>query len=501
MLPTYDVPPEHFEGLSRALEQACYSEAGICQRLGIPSIFDFNAGANPQGEIEDGLALLIRLFLEGELIDRTRIEAALGGETFHHLGDLGLVAPRVSRPDRWYATAHLYPVEGLYIASDRSTTGDPDLGEPLPSDVVYPAITDNTARFLSILPSEPCEDCLDLCSGTGIAALIGASRYARHAWATDLGARSVHFAEFNRRLNGLENVTAAQGDLYEAIGDRTFDCVVAHPPYVPASQQRLLFRDGGEDGEQILSRIIQGLPRHLRPGGRFRCLTFATDRKGESLEQRIRKWLGECESQFDVALVAIETQRKPENVLKAVIEAKGQLGELGASSKLFESLGVTALFYGVVDIGRHGEPRPAGTGRVRKANAAGRDAIQWLSRWVAKSARPDFDEALLEARLRIASHVSLQVTHRLVDRELVPSEFRVKSDYPFVSDANISPWLAAVIGNCDGDRTAMDIYAEMQAQKDVAPQMSAHEFAGYLRLMISHGFLEMEQFPLPVKNP
>jgi methylase of polypeptide subunit release factors len=501
MLPNYDVPPRHLEGLRHVLEQAHYSETGICQRLGIPSIFDFNAGANPQGEIEDDLALLIRLFLDGEPLARARIEAGLDEEAFHHLEKLGLVASRVKHPDLWYATAHLYPVEGLYIASDRSTPGDPDLGEPLPPDVVYPAITDNTARFLSILPADPCEECLDLCSGTGIAALVGASRYARHAWATDLGARSVHFAEFNRRLNGLENVTVAQGDLYEAIGDRTFDCILAHPPYVPASRQRLLFRDGGEDGEQILCRMIQDLPRHLRPGGRFRCLTFATDRKDEELEQRIRKWLGECEAQFDVALIAIETQRKPENVLKAVIQAKGKLGELGESSKLFERLGVTALFYGVVDISRHGEPRPAGTGRVQKAKTAGREAIEWFTRWVAASARPGFEEALLNSQLQIASHLSLQVTHRLVDRELVPSEFRVKSDFPFISDANISPWLAAVIGNCDGHRAAKDIYAEMQAQEGVAPQMSAHEFAGYLRLLISQGFLEMPRFPLPVKNP
>jgi SAM-dependent methyltransferase len=499
MLPTYDVPSEHFAGLRDALEQAHYTEAGICQRLGIPSIFDFKAGLNPQDEIEDGLGLLIRLFLDGEPIARTRMEPGLGQETLHHLEKLGLVTSRVKHPDLWYATAHLYPVEGLYIASDRTTTGDPDLGEPLPPDVVYPAITDNTARFLSILPDDPCEDCLDVCAGTGIGALVGASRYARHAWAADLGLRSVHFAEFNRRLNRLENVTAVQGDLYEAIGDRTFDRIVAHPPYVPATEQKLLFRDGGEDGEQILRRIIQGLPRHLRSGGRFCCLTFATDRQEEDFEQRIRKWLGDCEAQFDVALVAIETKRKPESLLRAVIAAKGQLGELGESSKLFERLGVTAVFYGVVVISRHGEPRLAGTGRVLKAKEAGRDAIQWFTRWVAASAQPGFEETVLASRLRIASGLSLQVTHRLVDGELTPLEFRAKSDYPFVSDANISPWVAAVIGNCNGIRVAKDVYAAMKAQEAVAPQMSEQEFAGYLRLLISNGFLEMELYPLPVK--
>jgi SAM-dependent methyltransferase len=500
MTPNYAAPSEYFEDLRTLLAEADYSETGICKRLGIPSIFDFKAGAVAGMKAEDALGLLIRLFLAGEAIEWTRLEGALGPEASNQLEGLNLVRRRVNRQDLCYATAHLYPVEGLYIASDRTTPGDPELEEPLPADVVYAAITDNTARFLSILPDDPCEDCLDLCSGTGIAALVAASRYARHAWATDLGARSVDFSEFNRRLNGLENITAAQGDLYEAVGDRTFDCIVAHPPYVPAAEQHLLFRDGGEDGEQILRRTIQGLPAHLRPGGRFCCLTFATDREGEDLEQRIRKWLGDGEAEFDVSLVAIETQRKPETVLKAVIEAKGRLGELGENSKLFEKLGVTALFYGVVAIGRHREARRAGTGRTRKAKEAGRQAIQWFSRWVADSVQPEFEERLLDARPEIAAGLSLVVTHRLIDGELRPSEFRVRSDYPFLSDANVSPWLAAVIGCCNGAEPVKDIYARMMLEQAMVPEMSSSQFAAYLTLLVSYGFLELPEYPLPVKT-
>ncbi len=499
MIPNYEAPKQYFEDLRSQLRELSYSEAGICSRLGLRSIQDFNAGAAAKKEIEGGLGLLIELFLEGEAAPWARLESSLGRETSKGLEKLGLIRRRVNCPELCYATAHLYPVEGLYVISDRTTTGDPDVHEPLPGDAVYAAITDNTARFLSVLPDDPCEDCLDLCSGTGIAALVAGSRYARHAWATDLGARSVYFSEFNRRLNGLDNVTTAQGDLYEAVGDRSFDSIVAHPPYVPAEEQNLLFRDGGEDGEQILRRIIQGLPAHLRPGGRFCCLTFATDREGERLEQRIRKWLGDEQAQFDVALIEIEIRRKPEAVLKAVIEAKGQLGELGENSKLFERLGVTALFYGVIAITRRHEERRTGTGRTRTAKEAGREAIRWFCRWVTDSAQPGFEERLLDARPGIAAGVSLVVTHRPIDGELSPSEFRVRSDYPFASDANVSPWLAAVIGSCNGARSVSDIYAEMMRQQAVVPEMSASEFAGYLNLLISKGFLEHPDYRLPVK--
>src|SRR5262249_30026279 len=156
---------------------------------------------------------------------------------------MGVLAPVPGQPDLYYGTVFLYPVASLYIASDRGMAIDKsDITSE--REVVYPAITTNTRRFLDSLPETPCEDLLDLCSGSGIAAFVGAVHYARQAWSCDLAERSVRFAEFNRRLNGIENVTCLQGDLYRPVVDLTFDRIVAHPPYVPSEGQEVLFRDG-----------------------------------------------------------------------------------------------------------------------------------------------------------------------------------------------------------------------------------------------------------------
>src|ERR1700688_2432957 len=102
------------------------------------------------------------------------------------------------------------------------------------------------------------------------------------------------------RLNRILNRTAAEGALYEPAGDLTFDRIVAHPPYVPVYRPQLIFDSGGQDGEQIVRRIIEGLPRYLRPGGQFFALTMGTDRE-RLFERRLRDWLGEAEGEFDVA--------------------------------------------------------------------------------------------------------------------------------------------------------------------------------------------------------
>src|SRR5439155_22250135 len=117
------------------------------------------------------------------------------------------------------------------------------------------------------------------------------------------------FADFNRRINGISNFVASAGDLYEPAGGLTFDRIVAHPPYVPVYRPQLIFDSGGQDGEQIVRRIIEGLPRYLRPGGRFTALTMGSDRgdsdQGRSdrdhpFEHRLREWLGSREAEFDV---------------------------------------------------------------------------------------------------------------------------------------------------------------------------------------------------------
>ena len=114
-----------------------------------------------------------------------------------------------------------------------------------------------------------------------------------------------------------------------------------------------MFRDGGEDGEQILRGIVQGLPRFLKPGGRFYALTLATDRENETLEQRVRKWLDEARDEFDLFVVLNSSDRRPDSILKAVAEAKGKLGDLGPRTKLYDQLKVQNVLYGVIVLERH----------------------------------------------------------------------------------------------------------------------------------------------------
>lgn len=494
MVPLKIGTPGQFSELREGLRRLGYSEESVCRRTGSESIYKFKKlGEDREGgsEIHDALDVLIRLLMDEESIEESVIRQHLPELLLELMAELDVVVRHGET--KWRCTVVLYPVVGLYVASDRTRF----IGEKFPDDIVYAAITGNTGRFLSIQPANPGEDFLDLCCGSGVAALLAAARGAKRAWAADLGQRSVHFSDFNARLNGLDQVIAVQGDLFEAVGDQTFDVIVAHPPYIPDAGKKLLFRDGGEDGEQIFRRIVQGLPRYLKPGGRFYCVTTATDRENETLQDRIRGWLAEDGSEFDVILVATEVGKRPATVLEAVVKAKGKLGQLGDRSELYERLKVTAIFYGTVVIERVVKPRAVATARTLKSIKAASEAVEWFRNWEKAAAQPSLAAALQRSRPKLAPELQLHVIHKPGESGLEPSEFTLKTKYPFVVTVNVEPWLAVLIGMCTGQMTTGQIFEQLRAQDVVDSSLTFEDLCQVVRLLISNGFLELDQFPLP----
>jgi SAM-dependent methyltransferase len=484
--------PEEFGALRSALIDLNFTEKAICARTGIADIGDFKAKVEgrPTGTgLNDSLDVLIHLLMDGEKLPEAQVRDRLPSPAVALLESTGVLARYAPQPDLWYGTVALYPVDSLYIVSDRTVPLDLSVSETA-ADVVYAAITENTRRFMASLPESPCESFLDLCSGSGIAALAAASRYARHAWSCDLVERCVEFAEFSRRLNGIANATVAQGDLYQAVGDATFDRIVAHPPYVPAVEQKVLFRDGGSDGEQVLRGIVEGLPRHLRPGGRFYGVSLATDREGETLEQRIRKWLGGHQQEFDVVLVGFEIRTKPES-------QKPQPQKRDPQWEFLDRLQVKGFFRGVIVIERLAEVRPVATSRTRKAELAANEAVEWFVRWSQAAASPGFEDRLLQSRPRLAPWLQLAVTHVVDHSALVPGRFELRSVYPFTVTVACPGYVAMSVGACDGVRTALEIFEDLKRQEVLDSGMTPRQFAADLLQLVSHAFLEIEEFPLP----
>jgi SAM-dependent methyltransferase len=327
---------------------AGYTEAEIDRHLAAgPRVEEL--AATPE---RPPIAALVGLFHECLYVSEAEFPA---GE-LDLLDRLGFVA-RGALPGLIYATIAILRVAGELIVCDWA--GAPDGSDDLLPDRLYPPIFDNTLRYLASLPTTPCDAMLELGTGTGIAAILGA-RHARRVWATDITARAVHFAGLSCRLAGLDNVTVVQGDLYNPVEGLTFDRIAFHPPWVPRSQMPFVFGDGGEDGEDLIRGAIQGLPRFLRPGGRFHALLLASDREGERFEQRVRRWLGAPADQFDIAVAELACVSP--DVFLAQNLGRGSIceGDIPAWTELWKATRTEAIVYGHLIVQRHdGEGEPA----------------------------------------------------------------------------------------------------------------------------------------------
>jgi release factor glutamine methyltransferase len=113
---------------------------------------------------------------------------------------------------------------------------------------------------------------LDLCTGSGLLAVLAAREHAAEVVAVDVSRRAVLTTRLNAKINGVA-VTAIHGDLFAPLKARRFDLIVSNPPYLPTTNGRpgshssARAWDAGPSGRSYLDRICREAPAHLRRDG------------------------------------------------------------------------------------------------------------------------------------------------------------------------------------------------------------------------------------------
>lgn len=131
---------------------------------------------------------------------------------------------------------------------------------------------------------------LDLCTGGGSLAVLAAYAFpSAMVDAVDLSAEALSLARENIADHGMEGrVVPFRGDLFAPVKGRTYDLIITNPPYVGREVMEALpaeFRhepamalDGGEDGFDIVRRILAEAKAHLNAGAGILC-EIGTDRE------------------------------------------------------------------------------------------------------------------------------------------------------------------------------------------------------------------------------
>jgi release factor glutamine methyltransferase len=121
---------------------------------------------------------------------------------------------------------------------------------------------------------------LDLCTGSGaVAVALKHEKPEIEVWAADISGEALKIARRNaeRLLSGRQNagIRFFHGDLYGALPSDTpkFTIITANAPYVPSGgiaglskevqNEPRIALDGGEDGLDLIRRIVEGASRYL----------------------------------------------------------------------------------------------------------------------------------------------------------------------------------------------------------------------------------------------
>lgn len=160
---------------------------------------------------------------------------------------------------------------------------------------------------------------LDLCTGSGCLAIIAAGIFPdAEVDAADLSADALEVARINVDEHDLaDRVNLLEGDLFDAVEGRTYDLIISNPPYVAGGEvqafapeyghEPVMAHLGGEDGLDIVRRILAQAADHLNPGGGLLCeIGTGRERLVDDFPQLDFLWLDTEESEGEVFWITRE---------------------------------------------------------------------------------------------------------------------------------------------------------------------------------------------------
>lgn len=135
----------------------------------------------------------------------------------------------------------------------------------------------------AIIDAAKASSVLDLCTGSGCLAILASNLLPGAVIdATDLSQDALAVAAINVGNHDLaDQITLHKGDLFAPVAGRTYDIILANPPYVAAAEvnafppeyrkEPVMAHLGGDDGLDIVRRILNEAPAHLNEGGVLIC--------------------------------------------------------------------------------------------------------------------------------------------------------------------------------------------------------------------------------------
>ena len=433
------------------------------------------------------LSTLIRLFQLQATVPRAAAERAFG-DGWDAARSLGLVEVD---GDEARALLDLRPYgdesHDWWVLCDLTPGLD---GRENPRDPLYVLGISEASSSLAQLTVRPeVGRALDLGTGCGVQALHLAG-HAGQVVATDVNPRAVRLATLTAALNGLDHVDVRDGSLFDPVAGERFDLICTNPPFVvsPPEGDRLVYRETGFDGDDVVRRIVGGASDHLTPGGWCQLLAAWIHQEGGPWQERLAAWIEP--TGLDAWVVQRERVDLPEYAEMWLADAglrhgPGHVERYDRWLTWFAEQGIEAMGFGWITLRR--AERDVPQVRIEEytapvAQPVGAEFLAWGGRADAL-ARGD----VLDQCWRLGADV-LQETLGPVGAE-DPAVIRVQRTTGLRPTRQVDTIEAGLMSACDGDLTAGQILDALAHLLDRDAGELRRTYAPVVAELVADGYL------------
>jgi methylase of polypeptide subunit release factors len=378
----------------------------------------------------------------------------------------------------------LTPCDQYLFAADtaaRLESHSPDL-------VIWPNPTTRLLYQFTIRRPSPAT--LDLGTGCGIQAVF-AAHHSAQVTATDLNPRAAQFARFNAWLNGAANIECVTGDTFEPVRNRTFDLIVANPPFFVTPSADQIYCENDMELDLYCRRVAREAPAHLNEGGYLQMVCEWVQVRGQSWQDRVREWLEGtgCDAWIFHGYAREAGAYARERIPQTASAGAGP-ETLARWMDYYRQRGVEEIHGGILAMRRR-------TGRnwVRiedmplDANQAFGEAVWQAFACIDLLELHGSDEALLGARLRLSPDTQLDQLLRQSDGrwQAVGMTLRFTAGIP--ASMRLDPPVAEFLARLDGSRTLGELVGDLAQQVRADPEVVRRDCLAVVRRLVERRFV------------
>ena len=482
---------ENSQKLRAFFEEAGYTEVSLRKHFGAAELpsrqLRNHARLLDRTSAPTLLNVLLRLFWLSIWQSRAEVEASVPQDIVSLLLESGLIriAEPVGDAEGYVAEAMFLHIDGFLIASDHPIAIDQHQSDL----VLWP---NPTSKFLArFAVRRHSRATLDLGTGSGILSL-GAAQHSDVVIATDLNARAVTFAEFNARLNSVENVEFLTGDCFAPVSDRRFDLILSNPPFFITPQTDYLFCENTMELDGLCRRLVKEAPGHLNDGGYMEMLCEWAQIAGQQWEERVGEWLQDtgCDAWVMKGLTQDPAEYAQHRIRETSQDTANDAEMYAGYMNYYRQRGVEAIHDGLIVMRRREGKNwirieevpktPTGNlGELILSTFAAHDLLQ----------ENEEDDKLLSIRPKLASHVRLeQICEQASGQWRAESlTLRLISGFPF--HLTVQPLVAEFLATCDGSRTADQAIQDFARTANAPLETVRNECLNMIRKLIERGFM------------